>query len=156
MADKFNDIKESAYASNVREPLGKGFERKYNWPDRAQNGNIAFGVPSQGLENAKDMLYPAQGACAFDDPKVTELYKKTHGNYQPGEQKNREYNWKFDPKTHRFGYAEKPNLNGAAKALTFERLEESYPKTVIYKKEVEDFKAVASDQLGKSKNLGQG
>ena len=68
MADKFNDIKESKYASNVREPLGKGFERKYEWPDKTERGSIAFGVASTGLENAKDMLYPANGASAFDDP----------------------------------------------------------------------------------------
>ena len=91
------------------------------------------------------MLYPANGSTAFDDPVVSEMYKRTHGNFAPGEQKLRDYNWKFDPATHRFGYAEKKNLNGAAKALTFERLEEEYPKTVIYKKQVEDYKAVSAD-----------
>jgi hypothetical protein len=33
MADKFNDIKEDQYASHVREPLGQGYSRKYNWPE---------------------------------------------------------------------------------------------------------------------------
>jgi len=47
-------------------------------------------------------------------------------------------------------------LNGAALALKNERNEEQFPKTVVVQKTVEDFKAVASDQLGKSKNLGQG
>lgn len=32
LADKFNDIKESKYASQIREPLAKGFERGYQWP----------------------------------------------------------------------------------------------------------------------------
>ena len=29
MQDKFNDIKEAQYSSNVREPLGKGYSRDY-------------------------------------------------------------------------------------------------------------------------------
>jgi hypothetical protein len=35
-------------------------------------------------------------------------------------------------------------------------MEEEYPKTTIVLKTVEDHKAVTSDLLGKSKNLGQG
>ena len=34
LADKFNDIKEDKYASHVREPLGKGYSREYEWPDK--------------------------------------------------------------------------------------------------------------------------
>jgi len=37
-----------------------------------------------------------------------------------------------------------------------ERIEESFPKTVIVKKIVEDQRAVAQDMLGTVKNLGQG
>ena len=47
-------------------------------------------------------------------------------------------------------------MNGAALALHNERHEEQFPKTVIVQKTVEDHKAVASDILGASKNLGQG
>jgi hypothetical protein len=47
-------------------------------------------------------------------------------------------------------------LNGAAAALHSERPEEAYPKTTIVQKVVEDHKAVGSDILGTSKNLGQG
>jgi len=36
LADKFNDAKEGKYASSVREPLGKSFQRGYNWPKQAQ------------------------------------------------------------------------------------------------------------------------
>ena len=32
LADKFNDAKEGKYASAVREPLGKSYQRGYNWP----------------------------------------------------------------------------------------------------------------------------
>lgn len=47
-------------------------------------------------------------------------------------------------------------MNGAAAALHNERLEEAYPKTTIVQKVVEDHKAVSADQLGVTKNLGQG
>lgn len=33
LADKFNDIKESKYASHQREPLGQSYKRQYNWPE---------------------------------------------------------------------------------------------------------------------------
>ena len=82
------------------------------------------------------------------------MYRKTHGNFAPGEQKKRDYEWNLDPNAHRFGYAEKKVLNGAALALHNERHEEAFPKTVIVKKTVEDQKAVTGDQLGRSKNLG--
>jgi EF-hand domain-containing family member B len=95
MQDKFNDIKESQYASHAKEPLGKAFERGYNWPQQAQDPNHKFGLPSTGLENAKDMIYPATGSHT-DGQDVIEMYKKTHGNFAPGEQKNRNYDWKFD------------------------------------------------------------
>ena len=33
LAERFNDIKEGAYASQIKEPLAKGYERGYNWPE---------------------------------------------------------------------------------------------------------------------------
>ena len=42
-----NDIKESKYASNVREPFGKSIDRKYNFPKEAVNENFQFGVPTK-------------------------------------------------------------------------------------------------------------
>jgi hypothetical protein len=34
LADKFNDIKEGKYASQMKEPLGTGYQRGYKWPDQ--------------------------------------------------------------------------------------------------------------------------
>ena len=84
------------------------------------------------------------------------MYIKTHGNFASGEQKDRNYNWNFDKTTHRFGYGEQRLINGAAMSIHAERFENTFPKTVIVKKTVEDVKAVTSDILGVSKNLGQG
>ena len=137
MQDKFNDIKEGKYASKIKEPLGQGFERGYDWPDKTNGGNMNFGLPSKDLDNAKEMLYPLGGATN-DNQATSDMYRKTHGNFAPGEQRNRNYDWKFDPNDHRFGYGEKKILNGAGAALHAERNEEQFPKTVIVKKTVED------------------
>lgn len=82
------------------------------------------------------------------------MYIKTHGNFASGEQKDRSYTWNFDKSAHRFGYGEQRLLNGAAMSIHNERFDNAFPKTVIVKKTVEDVKAVTSDMLGTSKNLG--
>lgn len=81
-------------------------------------------------------------------------YVKTHGNFDPGEQKQRQYNWPVEKHVHRFGYGEHQVLNGAKNAVQPERVDEEFPKTIIIKKTVEDHFATTNDTLGKSKNLG--
>lgn len=34
------------------------------------------------------------------------MYTKTHGNFGPGEQRSRGYNWEVDKTKHAFGYGE--------------------------------------------------
>jgi len=162
LADKFNDAKEGKYASSVREPLGKSYQRGYNWPKQAQQSDHAFGVATAYSINAKDVLYPAQGSYE-EKPETSKMYQKTHGNFGPGEQRTRDYDWQANPRisegnvqAHPFGYGEQRLLNGAAKSVMPERIEEAFPKTVIVKKIVEDQKAVSQDMLGTVKNLGQG
>ena len=95
---------------------------------------------------------------------TAKMYKQTHGNFAPGEQRTREYDWVANPRVdgngnpmvHAFGYGEQKLLNGAAKSIQPERIDEAFPKTVIVKKIVEDQKAVTKDMLGTVKNLGQG
>lgn len=106
LAARFNDIKEAKYASNLREPLAKGFERNYNWPEGiAENKeNFKFGVPTISSETTKQIMNPDKPL--FNAPEVQQMYKKTHGNFAPGEQKDREYQWPVDKSTYRFGYGE--------------------------------------------------
>jgi hypothetical protein len=92
MADHFNNIKEAKYASNVREPLGKGYERTYAWPDQIQEKQFRFGVPSISEISAKDLLY-AKGGSLEERPEFAAMYSKTHGNIPPGVQKKRNYDW---------------------------------------------------------------
>ena len=145
LADYNNDLKEGKYHSRIREPLGTSYIRGYNLPDVVVKTEFQYGVPTVSSENAKDVLYPAGGH--------REEKNKTG---DPAVQKERNYDWGVDKTQHRFGYAEQKILNGAAYSLHPERKGGAFPKTVIVKKTVEDFKQVAHDILGKPKNLGQG
>lgn len=122
-----------------------------------QSGKFEFGVPSitPGTETVKD-IFAAHAQNVVEDENVRKMYIKTHGNFASGEQKDRGYSWNFDKSSHRFGYGEQRLLNGAAMSLHNERFDGAFPKTVIVKKTVEDFKGVSTDMLGQSKNLGQG
>lgn len=116
IAGKFNEIKEAKYASNIREPLFKVYERGYQWPEIVENKeNFPFGVPTVSSDSVKEIVNPEKPLV--NPPEVEQMYKKTHGNFAPGEQKNREYNWNIDTISHRFGYGEKVQINGAATSL---------------------------------------
>ena len=140
LADKFNDIKEGKYASNIREPLAQSYVRGYQWPKQVKNEEFQFGVPTISNETVKDLFLVQEGIV--EDENVRKMYIKTHGNFASGEQKDRNYNWPVDKTAHRFGYGEQRLVNGAAMSVHAERFENSFPKTVIVKKTVEDVKAV--------------
>jgi len=145
LADYNNDLKESKYNSKIKEPLGKSYHRGYKMPEVIKAEEFKFGVPTIGSESAKDVLYPIGG------------HKEERNRINdPGAQKERKYDWTVDKTQHRFGYAEGKILNGASYSLHPERKDGGFPKTIIVKKTVEDFKQVAHDILGKPKNLGQG
>jgi hypothetical protein len=86
LADKFNDIKESKYASQIREPLAQSYQRNYQWPEKTQSGKFEFGVPSitPGTETVKD-IFTAHAQNAVEDENVRKMYIKTHGNFASGE-----------------------------------------------------------------------
>ncbi len=48
-------------------------------------GQTAFGMPTQGLESAKEIVFPKDGANINKDADIQALYRRTHGNYDPGE-----------------------------------------------------------------------
>ena len=157
-----NEAKEAFYPSKIREPLGKTSQlqtsRSYVWPKHTRNGTITFGQSTQGLENAKDILYPQTARSSLDEEITTQLYKKSHNRYAPGEQRRRNYSWNIAPDKlhhHLFGMPDKKIPNAAGKALFPERQNEDYPKTKIVKKVIEDFRNVNYDHLGQSRNHGQ-
>jgi len=85
---------------------------------------------------------------------VKNLYNKTHGLTDPGQQKERNYNWHVDKHNHVFGYQFDKEVDGAKKSLQTDYLNTNYPKTVIAKKSFEDFRQANNEMLGKSKFRG--
>lgn len=62
-------------------------------------------MPTVGSISTKDVLYP-KGGEKEEVPDIAKQYKKTHGNFGPGEQKARDYEWGLDHTKHRFGLGE--------------------------------------------------
>ena len=84
------------------------------------------------------------------------MYLKSHKDYDPGEQKERPYNWPVDPTDYRFGKVEKnPIHNEMKQIMAPEAKSEEMPKTVFVKSNLQDFLDKKDDKLGKGMNLGQ-
>jgi hypothetical protein len=93
--------------------------------------------------------------CLLNEPEdVKKLYTKTHGLTDPGEQKDRNYNWPVDKNTHYFGKPQNIELEGAKKSLMTDFLEANHPKTIIIDKRLEDYRQATSDMVGRSKFRG--
>lgn len=101
--------------------------------------------------NCKDVLYNGQ----LEEPKsVKDLYNKTHGLTDPGQQKDRHYKWNVDKNNFVFGKSQPLEVDGTKNSLRTDMLEAEYPKTKIVSKRLEDFKKATSDVVGKSKFKG--
>ena len=98
---------------------------------------------------------PLQNICC---PKAKDLYIRSHGNYQPGQQRNRNYNWgtsNIDPREHVFGTTEKNRLHNGVGLCMDPSKDAAVPKSRITSKQVQDTKNL-KDQLGRARNLGHG
>jgi len=69
--------------------------------------NYPFGLPIVPSEKIKALVNPNDRIIGQNPAEIEEMYKKTHGNFAPGEQKNRQYTWDLDVTKHKFGYGEK-------------------------------------------------
>ena len=99
-----NQLSESRYASNKREPLGKSIVRNYKFPEVVKSEDFKFGIPTTGFSSAKDLIFYGTGEEPDD---VKKLYYKSHGSTDPGKQNTRYYKWNFDPNNHTFGLKQK-------------------------------------------------
>ena len=148
-----NQLAESHYASNKREPLGKSLIRNYKYPEEIKNNNnFRFGIPTKGIINAKELIY--NGGPLKEDDNTKKLYYKTHGVTDPGEQSNRGFKFNFDPNDHKFGYYQEKEIDGVKKSLRNDYLYNPYPQTKLVGKRLEDYREATEDMLGKSKFLG--
>jgi len=148
---------ESSYATKTKEPLGQSYMRGTVLPQECHEPGFAFGhtAPPQDA-TAKHLIYPRRDP---DGPETIELYRKSFGHSEPGEQKDRAYDWNSsginNPAKFRFGLKEPHGVkNGVAKVLNPE-IDGEVNQTVkhITSRQVEAMKDTF-DQLGKVRNLG--
>jgi hypothetical protein len=102
--------------------------------------------------NAKEILYSNGELTETQDTK--RLYNKTHGHTEPGEQRNRNYDWNIDKDNHVFGRPQVREFDGAKNTLMSDRQEGNFPKTVLVNKRSEDYRQATNDMLGKGKFRG--
>jgi len=146
---------EEVYASTKREPLGKSYSRGHALPGACQDPSFQYGVGTSVSEPSKNLIYPEDTS---EKEEAKDLYIRSHGNYQPGQQRNRNYNWtssNINPKEHVFGTTEKNRLRDGVSLCMDPRKDPAVPKTRITSKQVQDTKNL-KDQLGRARNLGHG
>lgn len=161
--EAMNERKEEVYQSNRREPLGKAYSRGHNLPEKTSDAKFRFGIESVASEDARHLVYPEGFSSSIRTAQEAAhpLYVASHGNFDPGEQRRRGYEWEKtnikDPAEFRFGKTEKEEyINGVGKALNPSSDETLPHNPGIASKKVEDFKDTHTDELGRPRNLGLG
>lgn len=72
--------------------------------------------------------------------KDEEIYKKSHGSYNPGEQKKRDYNWPINPTSTVFGMKGQSNaFNGVSKNIEIVLKGDTTQSTLVNSKRVSCF-----------------
>ena len=138
-------FKERVYRSVKMEPLEKPFIRGFDIPE----GVVAGGLTRNVSLPAKESLFPRDSIT--DTHADHERYVLTHNSFAPGEQISRGYVWPAEVEASGFAFGQ-PNertKGGTKDALVWERLEDP---TKVALKRLEDFRQVARESIGKSKN----
>lgn len=155
VVEKLNLAKaESSYHTLKREPLGSTYNRDHTLPSKFSTSNVPFGKSSRSDEPAKQIIFPQMDEEAFAGE---DIYRRSHGSYQVGEQKRRNYDWKINPNEMRFGVrGDTIAFNGVSKNITEVLTTAELPNSAIGLKIVEDFRSMR-DEPGKPRvGLGSG
>eukprot|EP00753_Platysulcus_tardus_P006832 PLAT14616.1.p1 GENE.PLAT14616.1~~PLAT14616.1.p1 ORF type:complete len:442 (+),score=170.44 PLAT14616.1:41-1327(+) len=133
-----------------------GIGRSKRHTDVPIDEHAVFGARSRVSESAKHLLYPSAGPAALsgvEDEDTLARYKRTHGRYDPGEQKKHGYDWSktgADPVHTRFGSRGVVDELGARGCLAPET-DPAIHKTRLVSLQQEAFRAMTGDELGRSK-----
>ena len=151
--------KEAIYLSHKREPLGQQYSRGHSIPETVKQTGFGRPTPQEVLgDQTKHLLHPAERIVPEEE---RQLYRKSHANYDPGEQRTRGYSWvdkggAIDPTSYRFGAGKEGEKDGVAKVFNA-KLDSAYQgQPVVVEKLLEDFRELNCEGLGKCKNLGFG
>lgn len=144
--------KESLYRSFP--PLGHNPHQGRFLPPLTQEPDYRFGIACDINESAKELICPPE-----DDKETLEatekaraLYVRSHGNYGPGEQRNRNYTWtKNLPRDTMFGVQTVHANDGreVAESLRWTQETQRETTTKIINKKVEDFRKKTIPELGR-------
>ncbi|PNH00518.1 hypothetical protein TSOC_013655 [Tetrabaena socialis] len=148
--------------SSKREPLGGSYIRGHQIPGglgTERPFGVAYDARGKDLaRQAATVVFPTDRP-SDDDPATHQQYVRSHADFLPGEQRRRDYNWDsagIDPTAHRFGGVDKdPQRDGVRKALQ-PSLDPALQAPKVLPKLHEDYKATATDYLGRPKQLGTG
>eukprot|EP00933_Yihiella_yeosuensis_P080151 TRINITY_DN93562_c0_g1_i1.p1 TRINITY_DN93562_c0_g1~~TRINITY_DN93562_c0_g1_i1.p1 ORF type:complete len:489 (-),score=89.99 TRINITY_DN93562_c0_g1_i1:605-2071(-) len=164
VAEYMNERSEAVYRSTKREPLGKQYLRGHNLPPKLRGPEFpGFGKGSEKSDStAKECIFPRH--LPPETVEVKALYKRTHGNYDPGEGYNRVYDWPdavTGNPSFSFGHTDtkaEPSGAGAKSALTQDCGETPLDgkRTVIVKDVVANYQKICHEPLGSSRRQMQG
>jgi EF-hand domain-containing family member B len=161
MSRYLNDRKEAIYKTRKNEVLGKTLDRGVKLPEKTRHEDFRFGsAPKKASDvGAKDLLYPVP---ARESKEALRLYQKSHGTFEPGEQRRRyegeENDLGFDVQKKRFGMVgAMGDQNGVQKCLTNVEVANGNSGSVLHivPKNVARYKESVEHKLGQCKNLGQ-
>lgn len=157
---------ESIYKTVQCEPLGGSWVRGHVLPEATKRDDFKGFGKALEMDNfdAKETIFPRYMDPEADDDRAR--YKKTHGAFDPGEGVDRNYVWPDNISSNqhfRFGVTDQERVGslstggGAKAALSMDCEEDrSFPRTTVVKRTSENYRHVANDQLGTSRNLLQG
>ncbi|CAG9463987.1 unnamed protein product [Pedinophyceae sp. YPF-701] len=149
-----DEIGEAVYETRRREPLGRSMVRGHELPD-GMGSEVPFGRPLGAKEldrqgQVREVMEATK--TGEDDESVRQMYVRTHGDYAPGEQRRRGYNWGgVDPDSNVFG---RP---GAKKDPMEMKKIMSYPQgPSVVSRTLADYKLGNEPELGRVRTLGFG
>jgi hypothetical protein len=154
--------RETRYLSAAAEPLGKSMVRGHKLPDAfaGENGE-AFGVRTEFGVEAKTVIFPTD--VVEPEPEETEIYKRSHNSYAPGEQKKAGYNWSrvghagddSSPNDFRFGATEHREENGVARTIDMDTNTQQVTKTTVVSLRLGKHREDNGINLGRTKPMGK-
>ncbi|KNC56278.1 flagellar associated protein [Thecamonas trahens ATCC 50062] len=159
LAEAEEIYEEATFKGRVYRRLGAApaTSRGAKLPQAVRNPEYRFGIASDSSMSAKELIQPSDGENVEEtDPRIVEMYKKSHRAYAPGEQVRTGLSMRnIDPATHRFGARAERSYNegGVAGVLTWTNDVEGGDHTaVLVPKHMAELHAKTQPRVGVSRS----
>ncbi|XP_069504984.1 EF-hand domain-containing family member B isoform X2 [Ambystoma mexicanum] len=147
------DKRESGYSSHQRAPVGRSYDQRPKFPPGTDLSKMTFGCQLERGESVREVVNPSKTFREVnEDARVGhELYIITHNDYNPGELKDRKYNWSKYKRDSRFGVPTPHFNDGRLTRKTLNWIHDCQMKEAakIVSKRLDDFNEKFQHQLGK-------